>query len=380
MANILYDNCFISNYKTTVKEVIEENGYFWHRLDETIFFVESGGMLSDTGLINQHKVLKLKKEMGMVWHLLDVKLEGSVILSVNMHDRLLAAQIHSAQHLISGLMHSIYGVETLSHHVSDKYNDIVFDSHEFSERSLIELQMTVNGMIRDDFPVTIFYPTKLEANKYTSKDVSSFDEVRIVKIGDVFSEPCACIHVPSLRFIQMIKLTGYEVTNKGLVIRYVCGDQMLKNYDLYDKTLSKATTLLAQPVEFLEMGILKTLQEIKNLKADNIMLKQKYIVSLCEQIEKKDKVYRLFEDMDFKTFSMLCTYFKEIYKGLFIFVWKHETRMHVFVGNDKDSDQIFKTLADKFNLKGGGNSLYAQGGGTFSSDIENAVYEIFELK
>ena len=58
MANILYDNCFISSYKTKVKEVVEENGLYWHYLEETIFYVESGGMESDEGLINQHKVLE----------------------------------------------------------------------------------------------------------------------------------------------------------------------------------------------------------------------------------------------------------------------------------------------------------------------------------
>lgn len=378
MANILYDNCFISNHRTKVKEVVEENGYYWHHLEETIFFAEGGGMLSDRGLINQHKVLKLKKENEIVWHLLDVKLEGSVILSIDFHRRLLSSQIHTAQHLISGLMRSIYGIETLSHHVHDKYNDIVFDGKEFSERALIELQMTVNGMIRDDYPVTIFYPTKQEAMKYTSKDLSMFNEVRIVKIGDVFSEPCGCIHVPSLRFIQMIKLTEYEVTNKGLIIRYVCGDQMLKNYDLYHTTLNKATTLLAQPVEFVEMGILKLIQEIKNLNADNLMLKHRYVIALCEKLNQEGNVYHFFDDIDLKTFAMLCNSFKELHKGLFIFVLKHESRVQLFVGNDMDSDVIFNKIASKLNLKGGGNKDFAQGGGVYTPEVEEVVLDFIK--
>ncbi len=41
-------------------------------------------------------------------------------MNVNPHTRFLKCQAHTAQHLISALVESIYGVHTTSHHVGEE--------------------------------------------------------------------------------------------------------------------------------------------------------------------------------------------------------------------------------------------------------------------
>lgn len=378
MVNILYDNCFISTYKTKVKEVREENGLFWHALEETIFFCESGGMASDEGLINQHKVLGLQKEHDIVWHLLDVKLEGKVELSIDFHLRLTRSQVHTAQHLISGMMESIYQYKTISHHVHDKGNDIEFDVEEIGERQLRELEVLINGLIRADLPVHVFYPTKLEATKYSPKNMTDLIDLRIVKIGNVIETACGCIHVPSLKYIQMIKITAVYKTSKGVKVMYVCGDQLLHNYDRYDKVLQKAGTLLAQPYEFVEVGILKLMQEIKTLSADNVVLREKYIEQIVSALPNEVGTFRVFEEMDLRTFQLLCTKHKQRFDGLFVFLWKQAKRMHIYVGANENSDILFKEIKEKLEINGGGSKVSAQGGGVLREDAESIIVKIME--
>ncbi|NBK96795.1 MAG: hypothetical protein EOM50_02025 [Erysipelotrichia bacterium] len=378
MANILYDNCFISSYKTNVKEVVEENGLYWHYLEETIFFVESGGMESDQGLINQHKVLKLKKEYNKVWHLLDVKLEGSVDLSIDFHLRLTRSQIHTAQHLISGIMENVYGYQTISHHLHGNYNDIEFDTDVIKERTLHELQVIVNGLIRDDLRVGIFYPTKMEMSQYNIKNVGLYDEVRMVSIGKITTTPCGCIHVPSLRYLQMIKINGIEKSAKGVKIRYVCGDQLLNNYDRYYDVLSKAGTLLAQPFDYIELGILKLMQEIKNQQADLTMFRTKYVEALIANIDANKKQYRVFDAMDLRTFTLLANTYNNIANAAFIFLWKQEKRMHIYVGAKARSVEIFDKIKEEYKVNGGGNETNAQGGGAYQEGIEDFLMKIVE--
>lgn len=101
--NRYYDNCFHTEHNANVLEVMQEGNLYWHRLDETIFYVEGGGMASDVGKINGLDVINLKKVNGEVWHLLEEKLEGPVSLSVNLFERFRKTQIHTTQHLISAL-------------------------------------------------------------------------------------------------------------------------------------------------------------------------------------------------------------------------------------------------------------------------------------
>ena len=377
MANILYDNCFISSYKTKVKEVVEENGYYWHYLEETIFFVESGGMPSDEGLINQHKVLKLKKEYDKVWHLLPVKLEGSVNLSIDFHLRFTRSQIHTAQHLISGIMENVYGYKTMSHHLHAHYNDVEFDATELKDRQLHELQVIINGLIRDDLRVGIFYPTKMEMYKYNTKNPGLHHEVRMVKIGEITTTPCGCIHVPSLRYLQMIKIQGWEKSAKGVKLNYVCGDQLLHNYDRYYQSLHKAGTLLAQPFDFVELGILNLMQENKSLQADITLFRTKYVEALISAMDINKKQCKVFEGMDLRTFSLLSNTYAQLSQENFIFVLKHDTRVQVCVRHPQAQD-MFKQIAEAFHINGGGKNDCAQGGGSYQEGIETYCAKMVE--
>lgn len=378
MANILYDNCFISSYKTKVKEVVEENGLYWHYLEETIFYVEGGGMESDQGLINQHKLLKLKKEHNKVWHLLNVKLEGTVTLSLDFHLRFAHAQIHTAQHLISGIMENVYGYKTLSHHIHGNYNDIEFATEEIKERQIHELQVIVNGLIRDDLRVGIFYPTKIEMSKYNIKNPGLYDEIRMVSIGDITTTPCGCIHVPSLRYLQMIKINGCEKSSKGIKLRYVCGDQLLNNYDRYYEVLNKAGTLLAQPFDFIEVGILKLMQDLKNQQADITMFRKKYVEALIDNLPADEKQCRIFDEMDLRTFTLLANQYAQINQNGFIFLWKQENRMQLFMKAKDHSDELFAKICAEFKLNGSCDGMIAQGGGAYQVGIEDFIMKMVD--
>ncbi len=377
MANILYDNCFISTYHTKVKQVVMEDGLYWHLLEETIFYVESGGMTSDQGYIQKHKVLALKKDGILVWHLLDVPLEGDVQLTLDFRARLIKSQVHSAQHLISGIMQSIYGYQTIAHHVSDYENDIEFDTTVISDKQIHELQVIVNGLIRDDIMIKVFYPTKKEAEKYGPLSAFDHDKLRIVKIGGISETPCGCIHVPSLRYLQMIKIINVDKSAKGVKLKYVVGDQLLHNYQSYYQALDKAGTLLAQPFEFIEFGILKLMQENKSLNADMHIVKTKYCELLLSTLNVNEVQTKLFSDMDFKTFQLMIEQYKTLSKKPFIFIWNHLDKVHVAIGNVKDSKKVFAEIANTYSLRGGGSISFTQGGGTYADGMEKDIFDIF---
>ncbi len=377
MANILYDNCFIFTYQTKVKQVQEEDGLYWHLLEDTIFYVESGGMKSDEGYIQKHRVLNLKKEGNYVWHLLDVHLEGDVGISINHNRRLIHAQIHSAQHLLSGIMQNVFGMKTIAHHVSDYENDIEFDAERISDRQIHELQVIANGLIRNDRQIKIIYPTKKEALLYNGKSYDYDDRLRVVRMEGISDTPCGCIHVPSLRYLQMIYLIKAEKSSKGVKLKYTVGDQLLQNHHDYYNVLDKTGTLLAQPFEFIEFGVLKQIQENKSLLADLQVIKQKYVDLLLAGLDVNQKQIQVFEDMDLKTFQILVSKYNAMPTKPFTFIWKQNNKVHVVVAKEEDSKAVFTKISEGYSLRGGGNERLAQGGGNYEEGmIANIIDKI----
>ena len=87
MINKYYDDWNIIELDTFVIDVIEEDAKYWIACNETIFYVEGGGMQSDIGTINGFEVLQLKTINGHVYHLLDTKIEGNVHMCVDFEQR-----------------------------------------------------------------------------------------------------------------------------------------------------------------------------------------------------------------------------------------------------------------------------------------------------
>lgn len=375
MINKLYDNCFTTELSTKVLEVREEGGLFWHACKDTIFYKESGGMASDIGMIDEHMVLDLKYEEGYLWHLLDVKLEGTVFMSVNLHERFRKCQIHTAQHLISAVLGNVYKVETLAHHVSDDENDIEFNFEEFTEKMAFELQVLCNGLIRDDLDVTVQYPTITEAGKYVKHGDVNRDDLRVVRIGALDYNLCGCMHVPSLRYLQMLYISGFEKTTNGYKVKYLVGDQFLDCVSRRYKVLNEASKSLAVSHLYVNTGVNRLLNETRQLNRDVTVWKQKYYEMFAKELAQSDDevIVHFFDDIDVKSLADMAQFITKNDKKVVIFVAKIYDNAHVVVAANEemnfDVQGVFKDIADKFHLKGGGNKTMSQGGGLYNEEI-----------
>ncbi len=377
MVNRNYDQCFLCECNAEVKEVVQDREFYWHALDQTIFFVESGGMKSDIGTINSLPVLGLKIENHKVWHLLEKKLEGHVFLSVNMHHRFRNAQIHTTQHLIAALIQGVYGAKKISHHVGEDENQIEFDLKTFSNKQCSELQILANGLIRDDLPITISYPSKAEVMKNVPKEKCNYDEMRIVRIGTLDYNPCGCIHVPSLKYIQMIKIIGYEKTPRGIKIIYNCGDQLLDSYERRLKVLDEASHTLALPHLYINSGINKIINDRKNLNVELVEMKNRYYEVLADELAKRypqKKVVHVFDGFEAKDLHQFTLAFAHQHQKITCFVTLlSEGRYFLAVSHDSsidfDAGEFVNELKERVDFHGGGSKISAQGGGKFSDEL-----------
>lgn len=376
MFNKLYDNCFKTELQTEVIKVKEDKGMYWHAFKDTIFYVEGGGMESDIGMIDRHMVHGLKKEDGYVWHLLDEKLEGSVFMSVNLHERFRKCQIHTAQHLISAVLQNVYNVKTLSHHVSDEVNDVELSFDNFNEKMAIELQVLCNGLIRDDLAVSILYPTHAEANEYlTDKEIMRSD-LRVVRIGVLDYTMCGCMHVPFLRYLQMLFIEGFEKTKNGYKIRYLVGDQLLDCIRRRYRVLDEASVTLAVSHLYLNTGVSRLLSENKQLRKHADEWKDKYISSLARELgnSKEEVLVRTFEDLDSKGMHRLAQMICDKYHKAVVFLTRDYDNAHIVIAKHEQSNfdvkHVFDHFVSEYHIKGSCKGNTAQGGGLYREEME----------
>lgn len=384
MYNKLYDNCFKTELNTKVLKVEEENGLYWHACKDTIFYVESGGMASDIGMMDNHMVLGLKKKDGYLWHLLDVKLEGAVFMSINLHERFRKCQIHTAQHLISAVLSNVYKVHTLAHHVGDEENDVEFDFPDFNEKMAIELQVLCNGLIRDDLNVSILYPTRAEALAHLPQKDVMRDDLRIVRIGALDYTLCGCMHVPSLRYLQLLFIRGFEKTNKGYKIKYLVGDQLLDCVERRYKVLDEVSHSLAISHLYLDTGVGRIINETRKLHNEVSDWKQKYYKMLAKELVQREEqlIIEQFEDIDNKSLVKMASFLCDTYQKAVILIGKMYDNAHIVVaanpGNGLDVKAVYEMLADTYHLKGNAGSSIAQGGGLYKEDMLTRIQELIK--
>lgn len=375
MINKLLDNCFQTELSTRVEEVVEDNGLYWHCFKDTIFYQGKGGMADDTGMINKRPVRGLKKEGGRFWHLLDEKLEGSVFMNVNPHTRFLKCQAHTAQHLISALVENIYGVQTVSHHVGEDECYVEFDLRDFNQKMAIELQVTCNGLIRDDLEVRILYPSQRDAQQLCPHKKLPMEEVRLVRIGNLDVTPCGCMHVPSLRYLQMLQIIGYEKSSRGYRIRYACGDQLLNNITKRYEVLDEACETLSLPHLYLNTGISKLIAQKTVMQKELEDWRRRYFDRECQDVlqTKQACLYKRCDGYTAADVRQLAKMIVENSDKALCYLVKEGERAKVVLakgkGSSYDLTAMKRLLMEEFHFKGGGSMWFMEFGGPYSDAL-----------
>lgn len=370
--NIHYDNWLECEHTFDIVDIIQEEDYNWIVTQDTIFYVEGGGMKKDTGTINGLEVEDIQYKDGKYYHKVKGNTDGQAHMIVDLPQRIQKVQIHSASHLICGHINKKYNAKTIAFWYHDDISGCEMEFTTLDEQTLRQIEAECNEFVKQDLPIRIVYPTREEAQQHVKDEKLEHDELRAAVIGDIDYNMCGCIHLPSLRYIQSIKLLNFEKTTRGYKIYFVVGDQLVNTYGQHFEVLSKSAKDLGVPVYEVYEGIQKLYHEIKELKNSEANWKQKVIDLKLEKFATSEDTYMACEidDLDVKTFTSFCSNLVRNYeKGIF-FVCHDHNRCHVVVAHHASlnfkANEIFKEIATKFNLRGGGNPAMAQGGGEYS--------------
>lgn len=364
MTEKLYDqNAYLKEFDATVLKCdITADGKYEVILDRTAFFPEEGGQTPDRGLLNGARVLDVQISGGEIIHYLDVyQTEGTVVhCNVDWDYRFTNMQMHSGEHVFSGIINSKFGLNNVGFHLSDNSATCDYDG-KLSEQELKEAEELVNRVIWDNHIIKTYYPDSilLESLNYRSKSGIE-GQVRLVEIEDVDLCACCAPHVSSTAEIGIFKIVSFENYKGGIRVNFLCGKRAFEDYG----RLNELETVLSRSLNAKKDDIAATVERLKSsiakLEYSNISLRRMRVSCECENLQ-SGMVFLTEEDSDLLRFAM--GELKSNFCGLCIAFAGNDDDGYKFIAecDGQDINKLLEKLKLSFEIRGGGRNGSIQG-------------------
>ena len=226
---LYYSDSHLNIFETTVIDCTPTKGGYAITLAATAFYPEGGGQACDTGTLGWANVLSVREEGDRILHLCDKPLEtGSTVTgTINWNRRFDFMQQHSGEHMVSGIIHQIYGYHNVGFHMGADVVTIDFDGPILPE-DLQDIEYRVNTAIFQNLPIKCYYPSQeaLPTVNYRRKRDLPWP-VRIVEVPGIDLCACCGTHVTQTGEIGLVKLFSCVKFHEGVRIEMACGKRAL---------------------------------------------------------------------------------------------------------------------------------------------------------
>ena len=255
--------------------------------DRTAFFPGGGGQQCDTGIVilpsgDEVSVTGAAIVEGEVRHFTDGPIpEGAKITGkVNAKIRYARMQNHGSEHLISGLIRSLYGFENVGFHMTE--NEVVIDAGgPLSEEQLRIVEERANEAVFKNVAFVISFPTAEEAAgiDYRSK-IEGLDNIRLVTVEGYDICACCAPHVMSTGQLGVIKIISATPHRGGRRLIVTAGMNAYHDYVVLHDDNAKVMDILSSPRDKTAEFVKGMSDRLASEKAEITALR-KELTSIC---------------------------------------------------------------------------------------------------
>lgn len=295
-------------------------------LNRTAFFPEGGGQFGDIGwlelcregdfvceengrkeieaarlLKDRAAVLDTQEKDGIIYHRTDRPFEvgAEVIGRLDFAERFSRMQQHTGEHIVSGIVHRLYGYDNVGFHLGADVTTFDFNG-ELTAEQVLEAETLANQAVFDNLPVEVLYPSKeeLAAFAYRSK-IEIEGQVRLVSIPGVDLCACCAPHVSRTGEIGLIRLLACERHRGGCRVTMVCGARALADCRQKQKSVTEVSVALSAKPEEIGAAVLHQKEQMQKLREQLNRFQASYLEQELAKISGDEKNVCIFvEDFD----------------------------------------------------------------------------------
>lgn len=334
-------------------------------LDRTAFFPNEGGQSCDGGIIGGIKVLSVDEFDGIIIHTLPSPLAvgASVPCRLDYIGRFRKMQNHTAEHIVSGLVHSMFGYENVGFHLGDGYMTADFDG-ELSREDIERIETRANIVIFSCRRVRAYYPNseELKILEYRSK-LDLTDNVRIVEIEDTDMCACCAPHVENTGEVGLLKIIDAIRYKGGMRLTMVAGLDALADYRARCEQIRQVSTAISAKQSEVADGVLRLLDEVGKLKGRVSTLGRELMQKKLDSLDATEGSIVLFEDCDdmLSLRNFVNEGVKKCGKIFAVFTPDGDGFKYIIASRSLDLKSLSKKLNDALSGRGGGNERMIQG-------------------
>ena len=219
-------------------------------LDRTAFYPEGGGQPADHGVLGGVTVTDVHEKDGVIFHTCSgpVEIGAAVEGSIDWTRRFDHMQQHSGEHILSGLLCSLYDCSNVGFHLGADTVTIDYD-RELTWEQVLEAERQANEAIWRDTPAEITFPAPdaLAQLDYRSKKELT-GQVRIVTFPGADCCACCGTHVRRAGEVGLIKVLSCQKFREGVRLEILCGQRAYRYLSrIYEQDHAVARLLSVKP-------------------------------------------------------------------------------------------------------------------------------------
>ena len=409
---LYYEDQYTREFEAKVLKVV---GKEYVVLDGTCFYPEGGGQPADGGYLKfdgkKVEVVDVQKVGKVIVHKVKgppPKMGSVVKGELDWDKRYSLMKNHTATHVVGGAARRVLGQHVWQYGTQKGTESSRLDISHYRRLTLEEVQkieILANQAVLRNIPVETTWMPRNEAESrygfrlYQGGAVPG-KEIRVVRAGDWDVEACAGTHLKNTGEIGFIKIIHSERVQDGVErLTYSIGIPAVKAVQENERLLVKLSETLNAPLEKLDKTVEKLAREFKEASAE----RRKLIKELAEKesagvsgktMEKADEVngvkvvIRDFqESIDVE--RMVQTANEMIKRddatvALFYGSDGENVRIMVMAGKTAlekgvDAGEMVREASKTIGGGGGGRPNFAQGGGTQTDKLPEAVVKAEEI-
>jgi alanyl-tRNA synthetase len=411
-AALYYQDQYMNEFEAKVLKVVNEEFVV---LDQTCFFPEGGGQPADSGRFTfgdkKAEVVDVQKVGRVIVHRVkgDVPKEGSVLKgTIVWEKRYSLMKNHTATHVVGGAARHVLGQHVWQYGTQKGIETSRLDISHYRRLTLEELhkiETLANEAILRNIQVETTWMPRNDAESlygfrlYQGGAVPG-KEIRVVRTGDWDVEACAGTHLKGTGEIGFLKIVHSERVQDGVErLTYSIGIPAVKAVQENEELLVKVSETLNAPIEKLNETAEKLVKELKEANAEKRRLVKEIAVQDSVKLKDED------EAVENKEIAGVRLVIRDFHESIDIdrmvqtaneIIKRDETTVMIFYGSDGknarimvmagktavekgvNADEVVRESAAVVGGGGGGRPNFAQGGGTRTERLAEAIQKAEE--